>query len=90
VQLAGQKRVTNKYFTVQFIGFNKRDTYSVEVLLNNVSKGSFDVVLGGSKENCNEAVSQIDKFDNKANPNVSFTKTFVGIINTEWLMVLKN
>jgi hypothetical protein len=90
VQLAGRRLVTEKYFRVQFIGFKKRDTYSVEVLLDNVSRGSFDVVLGGSQENCNEAVNQIDSFDNKGNPNASFTKTFVGIVNTEWLMVLKD
>jgi hypothetical protein len=90
VQLAGRKWVTEKYFTVQFIGYKTKGTYPVEVLLDNVSKGSFDVVLGGSEENCNEAVNQIDSFNNKGNANVSFTKTFVGIINTEWLMVLKN
>jgi hypothetical protein len=89
VQFAGRKWVTENYFAVQFTGYKVKGTYPVEVLLDNVSKGSFDVVLGGNEENCNEAVNQIDRFDNKGNANVSFSKAFVNIVNTEWLMVLK-
>ena len=90
IQFAARKWESGNYFTVQFIGYKAKGTYAVEVLLDNVSKGSFDVVLGATGQNCNEAVSQIDNLNNKGNTNFTFTKTFVGIINTEWLLLLKN
>jgi hypothetical protein len=89
-QLPALKWVSDEYFTLQFANFKRTGTYVVELLVDNVSKDSFDVALGRSAENCNEAFSQIDSVNDKNNNTLSFTKTFVGLVNTELLFTIKN
>jgi hypothetical protein len=88
-QIGAIKSPFDKYAWVQFNELRVTGNYTFEVLVNGVSKGSFDMTLGRT-DNCDDAVSIIESMNNKGNLELEFTKKFIGISNAEWLLTLKN
>jgi hypothetical protein len=89
MQIGAMKSPFDKYAWIQFNELRVTGNYTFEVLVNGVSKGSFDMTLGRT-DNCEDAVSNIENMNSKGNTELEFNKKFVGISNAEWLLTLKN
>jgi hypothetical protein len=88
-QIGALQSPFDKYAWIQFNELRVTGKYTFEVLVNGVSKGSFDMTLGRT-DNCDDAVSIIESLNNKGNTELEFTKKFIGIPNAEWVLTLKN
>ena len=88
-QIGAMQSPFDKFAWIQFNELRVTGNYTFEVLVNGVSKGSFDMTLGRT-DNCDDAVSIIESMNNKGNTNLEFTKKFIGIPNAEWVLTLKN